>query len=254
MQKYLELLKNQIILDIKERLCYRINLISDLVLFTLIYVAVFYLAASGESTAESRFLTLLGYIFWQFNAMALGYSTSTIRLEASRGTLELYIQSKYSIILLMGIRLMISLMISAVTMSGILVFSIAVHILNFSNLVFFLKALVLIVPSIIGMYGIGLMIGAVGLGEKNTGQMVMIIQGTMLFLINMIQTEKFSILHLLPFAPGIVIVQTLYSGQPISALISLGYVGLNLLWLAAGVSFFNVMLERERRYGSFDHY
>ena len=85
-------------------------------------------------------------------------------------------------------------------------------------------------------------------------QMVMIIQGTMLFLINMIQTEKFSILHLLPFAPGIVIVQTLYSGQPISALISLGYVGLNLLWLAAGVSFFNVMLERERRYGSFDHY
>ena len=128
MQKYLELLKNQIILDIKERLCYRINLISDLVLFTLIYFAVFYLAASGESTAESRFLTLLGYIFWQFNAMALGYSTSTIRLEASRGTLELYIQSKYSIILLMGIRLMISLMISAVTMSGILVFSIAVHI------------------------------------------------------------------------------------------------------------------------------
>lgn len=76
MQKYLELLKNQIILDIKERLCYRINLISDLVLFTLIYFAVFYLAASGESTAESRFLTLLGYIFWQFNAMALGYSTS----------------------------------------------------------------------------------------------------------------------------------------------------------------------------------
>ena len=166
MQKYLELLKNQIILDIKERLCYRINLISDLALFTLIYFAVFYLAASGESTAESRFLTLLGYIFWQFNAMALGYSTSTIRLEASRGTLELYIQSRYSIILLMGIRLMISLMISAVTMSGILVFSIAVHILNFSNLVFFLKALVLIVPSIIGMYGIGLMIGAVGLGEK----------------------------------------------------------------------------------------
>ena len=93
------------------------------------------------------------------------------------------------------------------------------------------------------MYGIGLMIGAVGLGEKNTGQMVMIIQGTMLFLINMIQTEKFSILHLLPFAPGIVIVQILYSGQPISALISLGYVGLNFLWLAAGVSFFNVMLE-----------
>ena len=248
MQKYLELLKNQIILDIKERLCYRINLISDLALFTLIYFAVFYLAASGESTAESRFLTLLGYIFWQFNAMALGYSTSTIRLEASRGTLELYIQSRYSIILLMGIRLMISLMISAVTMSGILVFSIAVHILNFSNLVFFLKALVLIVPSIIGMYGIGLMIGA------HRPLMVMIIQGTMLFLINMIQTEKFSILHLLPFAPGIVIVQTLYSGQPISALISLGYVGLNLLWLAAGVSFFNVMLERERRYGSFDHY
>lgn len=33
MQKYLDLLKNQIILDIKERLCYRINLISDLVLF-----------------------------------------------------------------------------------------------------------------------------------------------------------------------------------------------------------------------------
>lgn len=131
MQKYLELLKNQIILDIKERLCYRINLISDLALFTLIYFAVFYLAASGESTAESRFLTLLGYIFWQFNAMALGYSTSTIRLEASRGTLELYIQSRYSIILLMGIRLMISLMISAVTMSGILVFSIAVHILTF---------------------------------------------------------------------------------------------------------------------------
>ena len=35
MQKYLELLKNQIILDIKERLCYRINLISDLALFKI---------------------------------------------------------------------------------------------------------------------------------------------------------------------------------------------------------------------------
>ena len=72
MQKYLELLKNQIILDIKERLCYRINLISDLVLFTLIYFAVFYLAASGESTAESRCLSLLRYIFWLFNAKDLG--------------------------------------------------------------------------------------------------------------------------------------------------------------------------------------
>lgn len=56
------------------------------------------------------------------------------------------------------------------------------------------------------------------------------------------------------FPLGIRITRAFYQRIPVSMGESAAYLGFNLMWIAAGVTFFNRMLEQERRRGSFDHF
>lgn len=257
MKRMFEFMWNEMVLDVRERLRYKVSLVSDLLVFTLVYLSVFYISRAEGTEAyvsSQNFMVLIGYIFWQMNALALGYSSSAISREAMRGTLEMHIQSIYPFPFLMGIKLIISLGISLVTFSGILIVALIEGMLSHSNLLFLGETIFLAMPSVIGMYGIGLIIGGISLKEKNIGQMVMVFQTVMLLVSNVVGNVKADFVYLLPFPVGIKITRALYQGAPLNIGEAATYIGVNLVWLLIGVLFFNRMLERERRQGSFDNY
>lgn len=109
-------------------------------------------------------------------------------------------------------------------------------------------------PSIVGMFGIGLIVGGIALIEKNLGQFVYIIQTGILLISNaVIPTETF-ISRLLPFSYGIDIVRNLYMGNGWDIKIIFRYFMLNIIWIIMGTRIFNHLLKKEKRFGAFNSY
>ena len=52
------------------------------------------------SVEKNSILLFMGYLFWQFASLTLGFSTSIITSEASEGVLEVKVQSVYNITLI----------------------------------------------------------------------------------------------------------------------------------------------------------
>ena len=76
MMRIVELIVNQVVFDFRERMRYRVSILSDLAIFTLIYVTILLsspLAANQTNTPDYNFSLLIGYIFWQINSLVLGY-------------------------------------------------------------------------------------------------------------------------------------------------------------------------------------
>lgn len=261
MKSLVEMVKYEFLLDLKEKWQYKTGLFSDLLIFTAMYLMIYFWGLSGEFSSyygidekSGMFLVLVGYFSWQINAMSLGYISSAIKNEAANGTLEIAVQSRYSLVLLYYVKMIANLIFILLVFSGvILVFAVTSH-LGIKDLLFLSVIIIMSIPSICGMYGIGLVIGGISLKEKNIGQFVMIIQTLLLFVSNALSPTRGNAAKLLPFTEGISIVRQLYMGQMVSVQEYLVYLGINLFWLGLGIGVFALFLERERRVGSFENY
>ena len=96
MKTYLNAIKWEMILDIKEYTRYRIGLLSDFIVFTCTFIAIYFFGMSsilsafyGTNEAGGSILMLIGYIFWQNSSAALGYLSGTIANETELGIFEM---------------------------------------------------------------------------------------------------------------------------------------------------------------------
>ena len=261
MRGYYNMLKTQIILDFKELFRYKINIISDFMLFTLMYIAIFYFNASTAfssfyslSETEGEVLVLVGYIFWQMSSTALGFSSSTIKCEADKGILELKLQSKFNIIFIMFIQLFSYMVYSILSILGIFLFMIIIGNTSIHELKMIFLSYIYCIPSVIGMFGMGLIIGGIALIQKSVGQFTYIIQTALLFISNALSPTRPAIIYILPFSYGIDITRNKYLGGPVEIRHIIMYIAVNLLWLLVGTLIFNICLKHIKRCGSFDTY
>ncbi|WP_256049748.1 hypothetical protein [Listeria monocytogenes] len=79
---------------------YKKNLVSELIMFTGVYLAILMLNDSSAvtkfynaSVAEGPILLLIGYMFWAFSDMALSNTANWISTDAKVGLLEPKVQS-----------------------------------------------------------------------------------------------------------------------------------------------------------------
>lgn len=261
MKKYFNVIKWEVILSFKEYMRYRIGLIMDFIIFTGIFIGIYFFNISegfssvyNISDAHAKILVLIGYIFWQNSTAALGYCTQTISSETSRGIFEMRLQSKYSMQSIWFFRLLISCFIHLVTYLGIIIFgSIFVGFHSWDIMMILLSILMSFI-ALIGMYGIGLIFGSFSVREKNVGALILIIQTLLLFITNTLSPSRSDFIYLVPFSAGIEIMRNLYLHNPVSGELVAIFCIVNVVWLIVGSWCFKLALKHEKKYGSFDTY
>ena len=122
------------------------------------------------------------------------------------------------------------------------------------NIYAVLLSILLSIPSILGMYGIGLILGGISVKQKRLGSVVMIIQTGMLIVSNALSPTRNAVVGLIPFSLGIEIVRDVYMGQYVNPVTVIAYLLVNALWLLIGEVYFTKALKYERQYGAFDNY
>lgn len=188
---------------------YKISFISDSVLFLLLFLGIFfssdggYLTQSyGVSSENGKILMLLGYAFWQLSSISLGISAGVIKSEAISGTLEMKILGKVPVIFLLFARLLAGIIIGIISLFVVVFVAVLLCWISISDGIYFIKAFFIYLPSLLGMFGIGLIIGSIVLKEKNIGQFLFIIQTALLFVSNIFGINSSKIINIVPYIYG----------------------------------------------------
>jgi len=261
MKTYLNAIKWEMILDIKEYTRYRIGLLSDFIVFTCTFIAIYFFGMSsilsafyGTNEAGGSILMLIGYIFWQNSSAALGYLSGTIANETELGIFEMRLQSKFSVEGILFCRLLISCIVHVVTYVGIIVFCGVLIGYNGRDVFVIFLSILLSFPALIGMYGVGLIFGCISILEKNVGSLIFLVQTILLFISNTLAPSRGQWGSLIPFSCGIDIMRNVYMKQNVTIDSILTYIIVNMTWVIIGSVCFRIALKHERAYGSFDNY
>lgn len=168
MESYMDLVKMQIQVFLKNRIRYKVGCVSDLILLGGTYVFAYYFGNSqfiaeeySTTIANGNILLLIGFIFWQFAVLSLGFTSASISSDSISGNMETKIQSVYPLQLLYFINLVAGLLSDVLVMFFIVSFTLfmnAGYDVDFARL---LTVILFTIPNIIGMYGIGLIIGSI---------------------------------------------------------------------------------------------
>lgn len=261
MMNYFNAVKWEIILDIKEYLRYRIGLLTDFIIFTGTFIAVYFMGAGqvfasfyDTSEAGGHVLVLIGYIFWQNASAALGYCVGSISSETAQGIFETRLQSKYAIESILFFRLLVSCFIHLITYIGILLFSNFVIGYSMKDVGTIVLAILVSLFSLVGMYGMGMIFAGICICEKRVGSLVLIVQTMLLLVTNTLSPAREPLIYLIPFTSGIDIVRAIYLGNKVSISLVLIYVVVNIVWMFLGTVCFRYALRYEKKYGAFDNY
>lgn len=248
-------------LDLKEILQYRTGLLTDAAIFVGSFLAAFFLGSGSSLTSFYRadatqgiMLLLIGYLFWGNSSAALGYCTGTLQGEMERGIFEMRLQSRYPLTLLLFFRLLASTLLHFLVYG---VLSAAAALLTGSSPAdggFLIFSLLLFLPCLAGMYGMGLLAGAVSMRAKKTGSLVFLVQTALLFATNTLTPSAPGPLFLIPFCSGIDIARRLYLYGHASADAWAGYLLINLAWCLLGNAVFGICMKWECRTGAWDTY
>ena len=261
MFRYFNIIYYEIILRLKEMKRYRVQVLSEVTMFILIYLASIvsdwgsaFTYELGVSKADSVRLVFIGYAIWQIGCIALGYSSNFIKREATEGVLEVKQQSIFSYEILLFVRMGISVAASitifvTVTLALMMLWGWSLH-----ECFSCLKALMIGLPVVTGMFGMGLIFGAAVLNEKDIGKSVIIVQAVLLFFSNVFSTVKFKWIFLFPYTWGIDLGRNIFLEKPLILTDVLCYAAINLIWLMIGHALFARALRKERLHGMFDNY
>lgn len=261
MKRLFEFIKYMAKVTILTRIRYKVGILSDLLIMVGTYVLVFYSGGFkvmaeelSISNDKARVVVLIGFIFWQFSVYALGATKNSIEGDFRSGTIEAYVQSRYSLPFIYFVELIMGLVSNLIVVTAILLVS---YFLNSGGDTQFARAvgsLIFVIPSIVGMYGFGLMLSAVVIKEKAVGSLTMIIQVLLIFASNTLQLSRGILDYIIPFSNGTTIARNFYLKQPIDLKLLLVYIVINAIWFLIGYSIFNMAINKERLIGSFDRY
>lgn len=151
-------------------------------------------------------------------------------------------------------RLLTSISIHLVTYVGIIGFTVFTTNLDMRDVVILVLTVLISLPSLLGMYGMGLIFAGISICQKNTGSLILIIQTVLLILTNALAPSRSGIVAIVPFSVGVDIARNVYMGETVQIIMVLLYFLINIVWLGFGLLCFRKALRYEKRYGTFDNY
>lgn len=245
-------------LEFKEMFQYKITLVSDFIVFTILYLAIYLVNVDSGfmqyytvGDADSKILVLVGYIFWQLNCLAIGNVSGSIKSDALRGLLETKMQSIFPLPMLILAQMLVGIVVELIAFCGVFLISWITIGVQLRGLYMVVLTFFVAIPSLCGAYGIGMVLGGLTLIEKSIGQFVYIIQVLLLFLSNTLSPTAGWYCYLLPFTKGVEMMRNIYLRKGVSGIDIIQYLGVNLLWLLLGVIMFRVFMKAVRKKGIF---
>lgn len=253
-----KILIHEIRMNISELKAYKFSFFIDILIFFAIYSFVI-LSESGyklsvyySNDVTSKELILLGYAMWILSISAINTICSEIRQENIKGTLE---QKFMAVVpfqwLLMG-KILSSSIIQIAEVSIILILS---RIFFNFDLKINIAIILFIFISLVGMYGLSLVIGSIVINKKRIGQLNLIIQIALLFLSNVFTVSEISLISkLLPLSLGNHLIRMSYSGSPINFKDILLLISVCIIWVLVGSMLFDRAINKVKMSGSLNLY
>ncbi|EHP8494414.1 ABC transporter [Listeria monocytogenes] len=238
---------------------YKKNLVSELIMFTGVYLAILMLNDSSAvtkfynvSVAEGPILLLIGYMFWAFSDMALSNTANWISTDAKVGLLEPKVQSILPYPVQSFLLLLVSILETLIILLVVVSISIFIGKVSLLQIPFIFLSVIILLPSVIGMFGMGLIFGGFAIKEKSLGNFVNLFAGALIIFSNTLIVGLPKIVYIIPFTSGVDFTSNLF----VSGEMDLSLLGINLfinaIWLIVGLLFFNYSLKKEKSVGSFD--
>lgn len=241
---------------------YRVNMLLEAVAMCGVFVGLNFLVGNGDLPQDQVSSSLLGYIIWLYTFMAVSNMGWSLREEVQAGTLEQMFMSPASPQLLMMGRTLANFLTTSLTMILIM----AVMIPAF-GLTFPLRAtsLVVFAWTMLGLFGLGLMVGGATLVFKHVESLAYLAQYGIMFLNgSILPVDKLPAwlelpARLLPGTQGIIVLrQVTLEDQSLSAVWadgSLSWLMLHsVVFFAAGWLIFRSGERYVRRQGALGHY
>ncbi|MDO4289068.1 MAG: ABC transporter permease [Eubacterium sp.] len=241
-------------LCVKRQLRYKMSWVSDIILFTIVFYAIFILFGSEDATTQQTINTFIGYIYWQISSICLGISASAVREDAMIGMLEMKIMSKVPMTVLLFAKLMASLLAEITSIVAVTVIAAFFWSYGAAEIFQILCSLLIYLPSLFGMFGFGLIFGGLALKEKNLGQLIFLVQILLLFCSSVFHESFPALSFVIPYAYGIDIARMWINTGLLSSYSILIYLGVNCVWFIVGKLFFEKLLEKNKREGWFSSY
>ena len=240
-------------MDFLRNIRYRMGIISDIAVFTLL-LCFFFLSDTGHSLSAQygsdnyKPLLLLGYIAWSFSVSAISTIGSQILTELQRGTLFFKLNSRLPLQLIY-----IGDLISAVFIQTfiIVIYTIAASLFFGAGCPVNPTIILALLICLLGMYGIGLMIAGLSLYYKRIGAVILVVQLFLLFVTDTIPTSPVitNISRVIPLTVCNTVIRNSFVGGGIARSMLMLCVS-SLIWFAAGYVIFNVFLKRAKKQGN----
>lgn len=261
MKRYIDLIVIETKMTMKSRWRYKIRMLSDFMIFFIAFILVLnsqnvtpFQNVYRITKDTAQFLVMIGFLFWQFSSLALGFSTSLISIDASNGMLELKVQGRFSIIFLAFYKMLVGFVSDLFIVIAITILFACFYPLSIKEIMFVIYTCFISFPAVWGMYGIGLLISSLTIREKNVSSLVLLIQAVLIFVTNVTTPLLNKELLVIPYTGGIEFTRTLFIYGKFNIMVFLMYMLVNICWLLFGIYIFKKGLKRERIFGSFDTY
>lgn len=260
---YFNALKAEVILNIKEAFSYKIGIVSDILVLSILYFSLLFLGTGsslvntyGGKIEDSKTLLLIGYIFWNFSICAISSVSSEINSEATKGTLEQKFMSVVPIQFLLIGKFLSSILIELIVVMVIILLS---FIFAGTKILINLNIIFSITLVLIGMLGLGLILGGVALREKRINNLVFIIQILLLFISDTMtksstSLQLYEINKLIPLTNGIDIARKSVTMINIKPSEWTMLIVSSVLWLFIGNIIFNKCINVTKHRGVLGDY
>ncbi len=240
-------------MDLLRAVRYRVGMISDLVLFTVLLV-FFLISDTGTSfgeeygTGDYKTLLLLGYVAWTLSSAAINTVAPQISGEVQRGTFFLKINSRIPMQFIYFGDFLAAIAIQSVIA---IICTVGAHFIWNTAFVVRPDVIAALIVCTIGMYGIGLIIAGFQLFFKRVGSLVFVLQLGLLFVTDTLPTSGSitRITSILPLTRCNAIIREALTGTAAAA----EYIGLLLcsaVCFAVGYAVFEIFLRMAKKKGN----
>jgi len=265
MRRWLKAIRAEFIRDLTITLRYPVEVFFGLFVLYILFMGLFMgarMLAGDHALSGDLDGLVIGYSMWFFALMAINAMSIDIESEARQGTLEQVYMHAPNFLALLWVRALVHITMGAgaVVVLALLIQATTRHFLPLSWEIVS-PVLLVIVLTVVGLAGFGLILGGLSLVFKRIGQLSSVVQFSLFFLayadLSQLSGNLRSVVAHLPLARGVDILRSLFAARDAYE----GF-GSQLGWLAAdtlgyvlvGCLVFIAMDRIARKGGMLSHY
>ena len=240
----------EIKMDMKSAFRYRFGMVTDIIIYSVLLI-FFLMSNSGKSYQDMyhydnyKELLVVGYLAWIYAVTAITSISQIVSGELRQGTFYKKYNSVYPLQALLFGRMIAALIIQSIVVLIVLLVSVL-----FGNSVTGIQpfAIVAVIISTIGMYGIGLIIAGMSIFHKKIGSILYIIQLCLLFVTDTIPTSQ-SVTLVLPLTLCNTVLRKSIAGISFTTDFMKLIVSA-VVFVVLGICVFQLYLKRARKKGN----